>query len=99
MVYSHINDDAIFSLKRLLSGRKVKQAVAHKGLRTDHKGREQSSEDLRSLETIRYMESQIILIEQEIMEIVKNDPSLLRNYNFIVSVKGVGRISDECGKI
>lgn len=95
LTYSHISDSSILTLKRLLSERKlyVEQAAAHKGLVTDHKDRQESAQDHRSLETIKYMESQIKLIEKEMMDIINNDLALMRNYGFIVSVKGIGFVN------
>lgn len=95
LTYSHISDHSILALKQLLSERKlyVEQAAAHKALITDHKGRKESARDRRCEETIKYMESQIELIEKEIMGIIKEDPALMRNYGFIVSVKGIGFVN------
>ena len=95
LVYSHVSDASILSLKNLLAERKlyVEQAATHKALLTDHKKRKESLQDCRSLETVKYMEAQIEQIQKEIMKILHDNPDLMVNYNFITSVKGIGLVN------
>ena len=86
----------ISQIKRLLTLRErlVKQRAGHKSTLKEQKRIYQKKENKLLLETqekiIKYLSKQIINIELEMKQIIKEKQELNQLYNLIVSVKGIG---------
>lgn len=95
LTYYRFDKSIIIKLKDLMSERKlyVTQMASHKSILTDHKGRPTTTRDQRCEQTINMLSKQIKSIENEIMEVIKTDASVLNNYNLITSVKGISLVN------
>lgn len=86
----------ISQIKRLLALRErlVKQRTGHKSTLKEQKRIYQKKENKLLLETqekiIKYLSKQIVNIELEMKQIIKEKQELNQLYNLIVSVKGIG---------
>jgi transposase len=92
-------DKNILKLKQLLSFRK--RLVREKaGLESTVKERKHMYEAGRTDMVLRIAQAKIkanekyiLQVEQEIMEIIKSDQAMWRNYRIITSIKGIGKIN------
>lgn len=91
-------DEKIDQIKSLLSLREklIKQRTANKNGLTDLfdcyiEGENDIIKEVQH-RLIKHLNEEIKLIEKRIMDIIKNDENMLKNFKLVLSVKGIGKI-------
>ena len=71
----------------------VKQQAEYKGFLTDRKDCEMTSTIERAAHMVKILDEEIASVEEEMLQIINSDPSILRNYELLNSIKGIGTIN------
>lgn len=93
--YSKLSGSSIIRLRDFAAERKrfVKQQAEYKGFLTDRKDCEMTSTIERAAHMVKILDEEIASVEEEMLQIINSDPSILRNYELLNSIKGIGTIN------
>lgn len=93
--YSRLADSVMLKLKELLAERKryVNQLSQIKAFRKDREGHLKESISERSSRMQEYLKQVIDEIEKEMLELIKTDESLFKNYQLITGIKGIAFVN------
>ena len=80
--YSKLSGSSIIRLRDFAAERKrfVKQQAEYKGFLTDRKDCEMTSTIERAAHMVKILDEEIASVEEEMLQIINSDPSILRNY-------------------
>lgn len=95
LAYSKLAGSNILRLRDLLSERKrfVKQLAEYKALLTDNKGREITTTLIRYEKMKEILEEELKEVEKEMEHLIAEDEELLKNYQLLMSIKGIGCVN------
>lgn len=94
-VYCKMSASTIMRLQELSSERKrhIKHIAEYKAYLTDRKAGVTDNTQKRTAKVLEYEQALVEEIEKEMENIIKNDPDLKKNYDLLLSVKGVGAVN------
>ena len=95
LAYCKMSAGTIMRLRELSSERRrhVKHMAEYKAYLTDRKARVGDNTLKRTAKVLEYEQVLVEEIEKEMENIIKNEPDLKRNYDLLLSVKGVGTVN------
>lgn len=93
--YSKMSGKAIIRLQELSSERKrhVKHIAEYKIYLTDRKQQMPDSVKERTIKALEYEQSLSDEIEKEMEELIESDSALKKNYDLLLSIKGIGTVN------
>ena len=93
--YTKLAGSTILRLRELSTERKrfVKQRAEYEGLLTDREGKHISSTSLRAEKMRQVLTEEIIAVEKEMEEVLKQDPQIYQNFQLLMSIRGIGRVN------
>lgn len=95
LVYCKMSSSTIIRLQGLSAERKrhIKHIAEYKAYLTDRKTRAINSTQRRTAKMLEYEQVLVDEIEKEMENIIKNDTNLKKNYELLLSVKGIGSVN------
>lgn len=95
LVYCKMSASTIMQLQELSSERKrhIKHIAEYKAYLTDRKQRITDSTQKRTANALEYEQALVDEIEKEMEVIIRSDTDLKKNYDLLLSVKGVGAVN------
>ena len=93
LVYCKMSDNTIMRLQGLSSERKrhIRHIAEYKAYLTDRKAMATDNIRKRSVRILAYEQELVEEIEIEMEAIIQNEPNLKKNYDLLLSVKGIER--------
>lgn len=95
LVYCKMSANTIMRLKGLSSERKrhIKHIAEYKAYLTDRKAMVTDNIKKRSAKILAYEQELVEEIEKEMETIIQNEPNLKKNYDLLLSIKGIGSVN------
>lgn len=93
--FSHLASPVILHLKGLISERKhyITALAAIKNFEQAPKTKDCTSTDERIREAKKFWEEKIQAVEQEMKDLIGEDPDFLKSYTLLVSIKGISLVN------
>lgn len=95
LTYSRLSGSTILQLQELSAERKrfVTQQAGYKALLTDNNKHPQTNTLRRAKNMVEVLEEEIKSVEEEMKALIENDPSIMKNYQLLTGIKGIGSIN------
>lgn len=95
LVYCKMSDNTIMRLQGLSSERKrhIRHIAEYKACLTDRKAMATDNIRKRSVRILAYEQELVEEIEIEMEAVIQNGPNLKKNYDLLLSVKGIGAVN------
>lgn len=93
--YSRLSGSSILKLQELFSERKrfIKQRAEYEALITEGKDRKQTATYVRAQKMKEILDEEIAAVETEMQEVIAHEPALCKNYQLLLSIKGIGEVN------
>ena len=93
--FSKLSGTTILKLQRLNAERKryIRECAEHKAFENENKGKKTNSTIERNTKMVEILQKEIFAIEEEMQDIIKNDEALKKNYDLLLSIKGIGPVN------
>lgn len=93
--FSKLAGTTILKLQRLNAERKryVRECAEHKAFANESKGKKSNSTIERNARMIEVLQAEICAIEEEMQDVIENDEMLKKNYDLLLSIKGIGSVN------
>lgn len=95
LTYCRLSGSAILRLQELSAERKrfITQQAGYKALLTDNNKHPQTSTLRRAKNMVEVLEEEIKSVEEDMNALIKQDPSIAKNYQLLTGIKGIGSIN------